>query len=48
LDNRTLTLHARDLPVGSVELVRVVDLEPYIEGTRRLQQSWARHHAQDC
>ena len=43
LDERTLTLHARDLPVESVELVRVSDLEPYIEGQRRLQQAWARH-----
>jgi hypothetical protein len=37
LDDRTLTLHARDLPVGSVELVQVSDLEPYVQGQRRLQ-----------
>jgi hypothetical protein len=43
LDGRTLTLHARDLPVESVELVQVTDLEPYIEGQRRLQAAWARH-----
>jgi hypothetical protein len=43
LDDRTLTLHARDLPVESVELVQVSDLEPYIQGQRRLQQAWARH-----
>jgi hypothetical protein len=44
LDDRTLTLHGRDLPVDSVELVQVGDLEPYIQGQRRLQQAWARHH----
>lgn len=48
LDDRTLgfdtlTLHGRDLPVESVELVRVTDLAPYIEGQRRLQEAWARH-----
>jgi hypothetical protein len=48
LDERTLTLHGRDLPVESVELVRVTDPGPYIEGTRRLEQAWARHHDEDC
>jgi hypothetical protein len=43
-DGRTLALHGRDLPVESVELVRVTDLEPYIQGQRRLQQAWARHY----
>jgi hypothetical protein len=43
LDKRTLTLHARDLPIEAVELVRVSDLEPYIQGQRRLQEAWARH-----
>jgi hypothetical protein len=47
LDGRTLTLHGRDLPVGSVELVGVADLEPYIQGQRRLQQAWARHQEQE-
>ena len=47
LDDRTLTLHARDLPVESVELVGVSDLEPYIEGQRRLEQTWARHYAEE-
>jgi hypothetical protein len=47
LDDRTLTLHARDLPVESVELVRVTDLEPYIHGQRRLEEAWARHYAQE-
>jgi hypothetical protein len=30
--------------VESVELVRVLDLEPYIEGQRRLEAAWARHY----
>jgi hypothetical protein len=47
LDDRTLTLHARDLPVESVQLVRVTDLEPYLQGQRRLEQAWARHYAQE-
>jgi hypothetical protein len=47
LDNRTVTLHARDLPAESVELLRVTDLEPYIEGQRRLQEAWARHHDEE-
>ena len=47
LEDRTLTLHGRDLPVESVELVRVVDLEPYIQGQRRLQEAWARHYAEE-
>jgi hypothetical protein len=44
LDDRTLTLHGRDLPIDSVELVRVIDLEPYIQGTRRQEEAWAHHH----
>ena len=47
LEDRTLTLHGRDLPVESVELVQVADLEPYIQGQRRLQQAWARHYDQE-
>jgi hypothetical protein len=47
LDDRTLTLHGRDLPVESVELAQVADLEPYIQGQRRLQQAWARHYDQE-
>ena len=43
LDGRTLILHARDLPAGSVELVRVTDLEPYAQGRRLLQQARAEH-----
>jgi hypothetical protein len=43
LDDHTLTVHARDLPVESVQLVRVPDLEPYIQGQRRLHEVWARH-----
>jgi hypothetical protein len=47
LDDRTLTLRGRDLPVESVELVRVFDLQPYIEGQRRLEEAWARHYAEE-
>jgi hypothetical protein len=47
LDDRTLTLHGRDLPVGSVELVRVSDLEPYVQGQRLLQEAWARHYDEE-
>ena len=47
LDDRTLTLHGRDLPVESVELVRVADLEPYLQGQRRLQEAWDRHQEQE-
>jgi len=39
--------HGRDLPVESVELVQVSDLEPYVQGQRHLQQAWARHHDQE-
>ena len=47
LDDHTLILHARDLPVESVELVRVADLEPYVQGQRRLLEAWARHDDQE-
>jgi len=51
LEDRTVTLHARDLPVGSVELVEVSDLAPYLEGSlegeRRLEEAWARHQHQE-
>jgi hypothetical protein len=47
LEDRTLTLRGRDLPVESVELVRVLDLEPYIEGQRRLEAAWARHYEEE-
>jgi hypothetical protein len=47
LDDRMLTLRGRDLPVESVELVLVLDLEPYIEGQRRLQEAWARHYDEE-
>jgi hypothetical protein len=47
LDDRTLTLRGRDVPVESVELVRVLDLEPYIQGQRRLQAAWARHYDEE-
>jgi hypothetical protein len=47
LDDRTLTLRGRDLPVGSVELVQVADLEPYVEGQRRLERAWVRHYDEE-
>ncbi len=47
LEERTLTLRGRDLPVESVELVRIFDLQPYIEGQRRLEEAWARHYAEE-
>jgi hypothetical protein len=47
VEDRTLTLRGRDVPVESVELVRVLDLEPYIQGQRRLQAAWARHYDQE-
>jgi hypothetical protein len=37
----TLVLAARDLPVDQVTLVRVTDVEPYVEGTRRLEEARA-------
>jgi hypothetical protein len=47
LHDRTLTLHGRDLPVGSVELTRITDLEPFIEGARRQEEARARHYDQE-
>jgi hypothetical protein len=32
-------LQGRDLDAGEVELVRVTDVEPYVEGTRRLEEA---------
>jgi hypothetical protein len=44
LEDRALVLQAHDLPVDGVELVRITDLEPYIQGTRRFdQEARARH-----
>ena len=46
LEGRVLVLRARDLAAGEVELVRVDDVEPYVEGTRRLEgETTARHRA---
>jgi hypothetical protein len=36
----SITLRGRNLDVGEVELVTVRDVEPYIEGSRRLQERW--------
>jgi hypothetical protein len=41
LEGRTVLLRARDLAAGEVELVRVDDVEPYVEGTRRLEDEEA-------
>jgi hypothetical protein len=41
LDDLTVTVRARNIPVEDVELVRVTDVEPYIEGSRHLDdKSW--------
>ncbi len=42
VEGRTLVLQARDLAPEQVELVRVADVEPYLEGTERLEESRAR------
>jgi hypothetical protein len=42
VEGRTLVLQARDLAPEQVELVRVTDVEPYLEGTERLEESRAR------
>jgi hypothetical protein len=43
LEDRTLVLFARDLPPDQVALVRVRDVEPYLAGTRRIEEARARH-----
>ena len=40
-------VHGRDLPAGRVELVRVTDPQPYLEGQRRLEAAWTRHQHQE-
>lgn len=42
VEGRTLVLQARDLAPEQVELVRVTDVEPYVEGTERLEEARAR------
>jgi hypothetical protein len=42
LEDRTLVLSARDVPVNQVALVRVTDVEPYLDGTRQLDAAWTR------
>jgi hypothetical protein len=44
LQGRTLVLSARDLPVDRVALVRITDIEPYLEGTRELEEARTRSH----
>jgi hypothetical protein len=41
VDGRALVLEARDLTVDQIELVRVADIEPYIEGTSRQGEAGA-------
>ncbi len=41
-DDLTITLRARNLAVEAVELVRVNDVEPYVEGSRRLRERWQK------
>jgi hypothetical protein len=47
LEDRTLVLSARDLPLDQVALVRVTDVEPYLDGTRRIEEARARHLGPD-
>lgn len=42
LEDRTLVLSARDFPVDQVALVRITDVEPYVDGTRELDEQRAR------
>ena len=42
LNDHTLTLRARDLPLETVELIRVTDLDPYVERQHDLERRWAR------
>ena len=42
LEGRALVLQARDLAPEQVELVRVTDVEPYVDGTERLEEARAR------
>jgi hypothetical protein len=39
-DDVTITLRARSIAIEAVELRRVTDVDPYIEGTRRLRDRW--------
>jgi hypothetical protein len=42
VEGRTLILQARDLAPEQVELVRVTDVEPYVEGNERLETARSR------
>ena len=42
LEGRVVVLQARDLAPERVELVRVTDVEPYVDGTERLEEARAR------
>lgn len=41
-DSVTITLHARNLALDEIELVRK-NVEPYIEGSRALRERWRDH-----
>jgi hypothetical protein len=47
VEGRALVLQARDLAPEQVELVRVTDVEPYVDGTERLEEAWARRGRND-
>jgi hypothetical protein len=40
VDDVTITLRARGIPIEAVELVRLTDVDPYIQGTRNLRDRW--------
>jgi hypothetical protein len=39
-DDVTITLRARNIAIEVVELVRLTDVNPYVDGTRRLRDRW--------
>ena len=43
IGNVVLTLTARNLSVEDAALVKIVDVEPYIQGGRDLAEQWRRH-----
>lgn len=43
-DDVTITLRTRNLAVDAVELITVTDVEPYVEGSRRLRDRWTHDH----
>jgi len=39
-----VTIEARDFPIDTVELVRIADVQRYIEGARQLRAAVAHRH----